>query len=179
MLQQYILDNVVMVGEFLDASDDLKTLIQNITHGELFSLDICNEKKDIIESEEDCRGNEVIFGAAIHGLDPTVHTLRIARRTYAVSVIAYNNMFEKREIDLYHQPTSGSSKIDKISIEHKPFILIHKGDKLTAEVQTIGTFKRFFAKEDCIVYAGKHLLIKSISILLKLLTFNFASHSSN
>lgn len=153
MLQQYTLDNVVMVGEFLDSSDELQNLIQNITHGELFSLSICNEKQDIIESEEGCRGNEVIFGAAIHGLDPTVHTQRIARRTYAVSVIAYNNMFEKKVVELYHQPTSGSSKIDKISIEHKPFILINKGDKLTAEVQTIGTFKRFFAEEDCVVYA--------------------------
>lgn len=160
MLQQYILDNVVMLGEFLKASDDLRNIIQNITYGEIFFIGICKGEKDIIESEEDCRGNEVIFGAAIHGLDPTIHTQRIARRTYAVSVIAYNNMYEKKMVDLYHQPTSGSSKIDKISTENKPFILIKKGDKLNAEVQTIGTFKRFFAEEDCIVYASKCLHIK-------------------
>lgn len=151
-----------MLGEFIETSDDskdstpLKELIKDITYREIFALGICRKKEDIIKCGTESRGSEVIYGAAFYGLYPTIYTQRISRRTYAISVVAYNNMIEKKRVDLYHQPKSGSSMIDIIPTEIMPFfVLIKKGGKVSAEVQTIGTFKRFFAKEDCIVYASK------------------------
>ncbi|KAG2229767.1 hypothetical protein INT48_004771 [Thamnidium elegans] len=100
----------------------------------------------------DCNGDEVISGAAMYGLDPELHTERVSRRTYAVSVQARPVRTDQlpliltdteKHVDIHFQSKKGSHETIKVKPETK-IRLINQNDPVTMSLQSVSTFERFF-----------------------------------
>lgn len=154
MTRRYKLNNIFIFGAFVEASRSIQKLIEKTTIDYLARSLGIDKKEDILFTN--CNGNEVINGTAMYGLDPTIYTERVSRNTYKVSVVAYSSMnnTDNTLVDLHFQPERGSSRTLKVAHEEN-ITLIHKHEPITTDMQSIGTFKRFFVGKDCIVYASK------------------------
>lgn len=80
----------------------------------------------------------------------------LKRRIYALES-AFGLTDLDKPVKLYHQaPYNPSSSILEREPE-TPTIFIHRGDKILEKDQMKGISKKFYAHEDCIVYASKQL----------------------
>lgn len=158
--------NLFFFGTLIQATDDINTFIKAFIKGWMYDSlpGMLKSKDDILFTI--CNNNEVINGAAIYGLDTTLYMERISRRTYAVSVQAHPFSIDsqtsmplantKENIPVHFQSRKGSSETKKIGPTTK-IKLIEQKDRVTMEIQSIGTFERFFVDQDCIVYASKYI----------------------
>lgn len=158
--------NIFIFGTLVEATNDVDEFIKKFVNDWIFDSlpGMLKKKEDIIFTV--CNGNEVINGTAMYGLDTTLYMERISRRTYAVSVQAHPFLIDSQietplanteEIIVLHfQSKKESSETNKIDPTTKT-ILINQNDRVTMDIQSTGTFERFFVDQDCIVYASKCL----------------------
>lgn len=156
-------DHIFVCGNLLEASGEVDKVVKNLFVKYLYgSLIKYTENPERIVFSS-CDDNEVIYGAAIYGLNPMIHTERVSRRTYAVSVQAHPILDKEsllvlvdteNRVDLHFQLKKGSSKTVKIGSETKTR-LINQNDPVTTNLQLVGTFERFFADQECVVYASE------------------------
>lgn len=161
--QNYYFDHVFVSGNLLEASENVNEEVKKLFVRYLFrSLfrNIADEKRIKFSK---CDNNEVIYGAAMYSLDPELYTERVSRRTYAVSLQAHPVLTDElplilanteNHVDLHFQLKKGSPETIKVDSETK-IRLINQNDKVTMDLQSVGTFERFFADEECLVYASK------------------------
>lgn len=159
----YNFDHIFVIGILLEASGEVDKVVKDLfvkyLYGSLIKYTV-SAKRIMFSS---CNDNEVIHGAAMYGLNPMLHTERVSRRTYAVSVQAHPVLTKEsasvivdteNQVDLHFQSRKGSSKTIKIGSETKTR-LINQNDPVTMNLQLVGTFERFFADQECVVYASK------------------------
>ncbi|KAG2229760.1 hypothetical protein INT48_004764 [Thamnidium elegans] len=154
-------DHIFVSGNLLEASGEVDKVVKDSFVKYLYcSLMKYTENAERIVFSS-CNDNEVIYGAAMYGLEPVLHTERVSRRTYAVSVQAHPVLTKElplvivdteKQVDLHFQSKKGSSKTIKMGSETKTR-LINQNDPVTMNLQLVGTFERFFADQECVVYA--------------------------
>lgn len=158
--------NIFVFGTLVEATVDADEHIKRYIKDWIFeSLPGMLKKKDNILFTI-CNGNEVINGAAMYGLDTTHYMERISRRTYAVSVQAHPISIDtqmatplantQENVTVHFQSRRESSETNRIDPATKT-TLIKQHDRVTMDIQSIGTFERFFVDQDCIVYASKFI----------------------
>lgn len=177
-IMEFKLDRIFLIGKPIQLSKYTYPFIENTLIQKLSeSMNIGSDL--IVPSEE--YNKEVILGASLYGLNSSIFTERIARKTYLVSIEGYTpyftekaqqkieelndnhkiynfeskNVIAKTEaVKLYHQSAYNPS--EKMSICPKDStILIARGTKISTEIETLGIKKKFFAEENCVVHASK------------------------
>jgi hypothetical protein len=155
----------------------LKILAKEIT-------DIVSEEEDrfeLVKFNDKCEGQEALKGVSFYGLHPEKHTQKISRKSYAIHAVAFKPEKRKKETDIVI-PADEEGEYDREDIEffntNIPVALETQKDNESTEIQQIekddlvsimemgtsttyleelhGINRRFFAKEECLVYTSKY-----------------------
>ncbi|KAI7891320.1 uncharacterized protein EV154DRAFT_508716, partial [Mucor mucedo] len=166
------IDGIFLSGFSVDAKKETSDFLERIV------IKTLSEALSIPRSRiclSDASSKEALLGAAYYGNYPEIFTERVSRRSYAIQVCGYkpkgkknvkNDIYNEeaanaysdvaKPVNLYYQSSYNSSLKDSDSLRTPDDVtfLISRGDKISAHNQMHGILKRFYAEEECIVYAS-------------------------
>ncbi|GAN05310.1 conserved hypothetical protein [Mucor ambiguus] len=176
-IMEYQIDKVFLIGRLLQISRNRYSQIEN---NFILRLSECLDLDGNLIVRGDEIDQEVMKGALLYSLIPSIYTERIARRTYMVSFEAFTPEFTKKAIkcmkltenqdrnydtkskhvtagskpvQIYYQPAQSPSNRIRVP-PMDPKVLITKGNKIIYEMEELGIQKKFFTEEDAVVYAS-------------------------
>ncbi|GAA5801212.1 hypothetical protein HPULCUR_006655 [Helicostylum pulchrum] len=155
MMQYLCFAKILLSGILLDTSTPNYDFLERIVINNI--SEVMNIQTEFITPSKH-NGKEALLGAEIYGNRPEYFTERVARYSYAVNVCAYESAYghvnEDKEVDLFYQPPLDlSSYTSAFARDDDLTYLIRGGDKILEKDEYEGILEKFYAYEDCIVYA--------------------------
>ncbi|KAL9557095.1 hypothetical protein MBANPS3_001552 [Mucor bainieri] len=180
------MDKIFLIGKLVEAKEATYSFLERVITKSI--SEVLNIGNDFITTSEKIKTENQILGAQIFAKDPATYTERVARKTYVIGIESFTIKPFKKEIQakiknlkdnkdkiydleaeyalrgekgpaLFYQHEYNPSMFDSKTPEDST-LLIARGKKVLEQDQVAGIERKFFAHEDCLVYASIYVTEK-------------------